>query len=454
MLTLLGGVIQGIVNGTIHAPIVAVVFLFGGLLLVAALFRGAGIEMRAFALSYAICIFLAGVVQSYAVSEFSILQSTIDANTFLGMIAYAPPFTTIDEMPAFNAPLAVLIWQQVYKVTWFLNLDQGLYIGLMFNAFVIGLGGSMTIAIARVVLGSSPQPLRRVGVGYALCGMMWLFGTIFIRDCFTTIVNLFVLWSLVRWVAEPSFMRFVTAVVVSGVSFYIMIYLRFESIFLFGVYWFLGLLTWFQRRRMDVIRLLVLFTFPLIILVLGGYFRSYMQTAIMARSIQAEGYAVHSSVSNRQNSLGMRLIINQPLPIRVVLGSGSLAINPIPLWASFYKGSSEYNLLKGYHGIFIVIMMPFALAGTYLIGRRFMASGYRIDPALFLVVYYVINVMAVAATSLETRHIGQYAPVFLIIAAIPDPGRRSNQSLLRNTAVLWGGMVMMVHILWMVKRGI
>tara|TARA_R110002111_G_scaffold15899_3_gene41084 strand:+ start:99 stop:674 length:576 start_codon:yes stop_codon:yes gene_type:complete len=189
-------------------------------------------------------------------------------------------------------------------------------------------------------------------------------------------------------------------------------------------------------------------------LVLGGYFRTYVENALKVRSIQAEGYASHSSASNRSDSLGMKLIINQPLPVRLILGSGSLAINPIPLWANFRWGVSEYNILKGFHGLFQIILMPYVILSIYICGRMFILRRIEGMAMLYLAIFYILNVAAVAVTSLETRHAGQFISAFIILAAAPNMKEPTTRRLMRVAMVGWFSLVVLVHLLWIIMRGI
>jgi hypothetical protein len=73
-------------------------------------------------------------------------------------------------------------------------------------------------------------------------------------------------------------------------------------------------------------------------------------------------------------------------------------------------------------------------------------------PLVFLVAYAAVNFMAIAITSLETRHLGQFLPALLILGAAPDtrePESRRRVTLMRYG---WVSVVLLVHLAWLVMK--
>jgi len=129
-----------------------------------------GPEQRAFLLSYGICVVVGGLAQYYALAVFGDPQSTPDAvSTFLAAISPALPWTTFSDMsPTFNSRVAVLIWQQVYKLTWLLGRECWLRAAVLFNALVMGLPAGITVVTARELFGDGLWRLGGVGTVRAL----------------------------------------------------------------------------------------------------------------------------------------------------------------------------------------------------------------------------------------------------------------------------------------------
>lgn len=443
----LGSAMQAYANGAIEAILVALLLLVAGMAVVGIVFPGRRAEMRAFLLTYAVCIFVGGLAQCYSLAVFDKIQSTDDAPTFFWRIQPRPPFRTLATVPNINSPLAVVIWQQIYKVTWWLGFQHGPYTAVMFNAWVMGGVGGLTVQIGRELLGDDAWRLRRAGSLVASCGLSILFGAILLRDCFTTFFNTLVLWGLIRWLVRPTSRRLLLAAALTGISAWAMEYLRPETVPLFAVYWLLLFLFWLVGRAGSV----RFFTFVLALcamLVAASYLAGSLQDTLDTRTLEMEKYARLGAERNPEDSLGMRLVVNQPLPIRVVAGIGRHMISPIPLWALFKIGSLDYDWIKGYNGIYKVLVMPLVFMGILKVVRMLRMDRRRSFPLVFLVMYFLINTIGVVATSLEQRHIGQFLSSFVIIAALPDTRELKVNDELRETRLWWFVGVALVHLAW------
>ena len=75
-------------------------------------------------------------------------------------------------------------------------------------------------------------------------------------------------------------------------------------------------------------------------------------------------YAESSASESGSDSLGMRLIVNAPMLIRIPMGLIFLLINPIPFWISFTSISS-YDLLKSLNALFMIWIIPLVITHFY-----------------------------------------------------------------------------------------
>lgn len=455
LLVIVGGsVLQSVANATADGFFVALFFLCAGVLIVRGVFPAGNAELRAFLQAYAACVLAGGLAQCYSLAVFGNLQSTVDAAFFFGSISPAPPFTTVADVALFvDSYLPILTWQQIYKAAWLLGLDFGPYTGVMFNAFLIGLAGSVTVRTARELFGPDLWRLRRVGTLFSFCGLFILFGAVFIRDSFTTVLNAVVLWWIIRWLLDRTAAKLFAALTVTGISAFAMIFLRAEAVALFGLFWLLTFLFWFFEKRMDFRRLAVVCAAICVMIIARPYVMSSVQTAETARAVWMTGYNEITARESGQESLGARLVANQPLPVRVVLNSALFMVYPIPLWAYFKIGMGDYNWIKGYHGVYQVIVLPLVFAGFLGVIRLFRRDRKQGTPLLFLVTYLVLNTVAVSATSGEQRHLAQFMPAFMILAALPDTRDPKSRRELGEISKWWIAVVIFVHLAWMIMKG-
>jgi len=447
----LGSIMQAFANGAIEAVLVTLFYFLVGRMVVTLVFPNRKPELRAFLLMYAVCIFVGGLAQIYSLATFSMLQSTTDARGFFRQISPQPPFRTFETFTFLGTSLATMIWQQFYKLTWLVGFKFGPYTGVMANSMVMGLVASLTVQIARELFGDDAWRLRRIGTLAAANGLFILFGAILLRDCFTTFFMTIVLWGGVRFLVRVNLQSLFIAAAATGISAWAMLYLRedaFLLIFLYGILAFLfGLF-----KRFGAIGLAITTLFLIAILVGSSLLSIYLQDIQVTQTINLESYTDWATRTEADDSLGLQFLYNQPLPIRLVLGSVTLMISPIPLWALFTVSSTDYHWIKGYNGFYQIFVLPLIFAGSLATFRLFFSDTKRSWPFIFLVIFMLINMAGVAASSLETRHFGQFMSAFVIIATIPDTREKKTENGLRKIKVWWFLGVILVHVAWAILK--
>lgn len=447
----LGSAMQAFANRAIEAVLVALFLLLVGRAVVALLFSNRKPEMRAFLLMYAVCIFVAGLAQIYSLAIFNTLQGTTDARGFLLQISPQPPFRTFATVSPFGTPLATVIWQQFYKLTWWLGFKFGPYTAVMVNSMVMGLVAGLTVQIARELFGDDSRRLRRVGTLVAANGLFILFGAVLLRDSFTTFFMTLVLWGVIRFLVRAKLRSLLFAAAITGVSAWAMLYLREDAFLLIILYGVLAFLFWLFGRS-GVIGLTVTSLFLFAIFVGSSFLTVYLQDVQVVQTTNLEKYTNWAARTEAADSLGLRFVYNQPLPIRLVLGSVTLMISPIPLWAHFTISARDYHWIKGYNGLYQLFVLPLVFAGSLTAFRMFFKDTKRSWPLMFLVMFMLINMIGVVATSLEQRHLGQFMSAFVIIATIPDTSDEKTENELRRIKVLWFSGVNLVHIAWAILK--
>lgn len=448
-----GGGMQSYANKTAGAVLFALLLLLAGMVFVSGVFAGGKFELQAFLLMFGVGVFAGGMAQCYSLAFFDGPQSTLDALTFFRHISPSPPFKTSVLLIPTNSPLAVSIWQTVYKVTWWLEFKFGSYVGVMFNAAVMGINGSITIRCGRLCFGDDAWRLKRVGRVFAFCGLFVLFSALLIRDCFTLFFSVLVLWVTVRWITRQSLANLLIAIAVTGVSAYAMADLRPESALLFGLYGGLAFLVWLISDRLNAARLCLIVCALGLIMIATPYIVNYMKNIQEIQNRQMASYGSHSErQAGSSDSMGMRMVVNQPLALRLIFGTGALLINPIPLWHNFKIGAHEYHWIKGYHGIYQVLVLPLVFTGCLLVWDMYRTDRKRAAPLLFLVSYLAVNLGAVAVTSMEPRHVAQFLPAFMILSAVPDTRDVAVRQKLRPIAVVWFAAIILLHLIWALMK--
>lgn len=454
LLIIVGSAMQGYANGTAHTFIMAALLFILGFAVVSLIFFKGEAELRAFVLIYGLCVFVGGLAQSYSLTVFDNPQSTFDAvNFFFPNIISSPPFRSVADMLAsMEYALPIVIWQQLYKLTWLFGLDFGPYIGVMFNAFVIAITGSLTVRTARELYGDDAWRLRRVGILFAFCGLFILFGAVLLRGSFILFFNVLVLWGIIRWLVRSSFSNLLLAILFTGVAMLFMIYLRWETNILFLLFWLLALLCWYFKEKLNLIRTTILLLSICALMIFSETILGYANLLLDIQTTGITKYNEFSADVSSDNSLGTRFIINQPLPIRLIFGSGFLILFPIPFWSYFNASSTDYQWIVGYHGIYKILVMPLVFASfltIYRLLKRYWVQGL---PFAFLAIYILLTVAAVVLTSQEQRHYAQFMPALIILAALPNTRIRQVRSEMLSISGVWFGGVVLLHVAWVMIK--
>jgi len=379
-------------------------------------------------------------------------MSTPDSNTFFDLIQQPSLSSEIDQLKMIvNAPLAVVVWHDVYSFCSKLGFSAGNWIGVIFNASMMAVTGIVVIKIGKELFGQDEYRLRRMGTLFCLCGLTWLFGALFIRDCFVALINTLVLWGIIRFINDSKLINLVINCLIFLVSLYSLDYLRHESIYVLYVIYFVAMAVWVIKKETTFPAAVMLFlSFIFLTIILYPKVSMIVSGALNASVEGREQYGLMSSMNHDTSSLGLNLIVNQPMPVRAIMGIGYLLINPVPMWSYFNTNLGEYFWIKGWQGLYMLFLFPMAFLGSRMLFSSFgaLVSQNKKVAFNFLVAYSVVTLLMVSLTSLETRHYGQFMSSIIVLAAIPDSRSIIDRSLLALSIRIWFAVVVFVHIMW------
>jgi hypothetical protein len=144
----------------------------------------------------------------------------------------------------------------------------------------------------------------------------------------------------------------------------------------------------------------------------------------------------------------MALIVNQSLPIRLVLGSIYLFVFPIPFWGGFQLESVQ-AFFKSANVVFFYFVLPLLAISLLKLVRHKRSRSVSVLFLLFLSLGFTV---AIAGTSLETRHFGAFLIPIFVIATMPDL-RADNERLQykQYLFVILSGVIV-VHLAWVILK--
>ena len=144
----------------------------------------------------------------------------------------------------------------------------------------------------------------------------------------------------------------------------------------------------------------------------------------------------------------MSLILNQALPVRMVLGTLWILIFPIPIWSGFQL-ETVYHLFKSFNAIFMYLLIPLVVLSLQRIYRF---KIFRTPAILFCLFLILGSTLAVISTSIETRHFGAFLVPLILVALLPDLKLEEERIAYKNYLLYFMCVIFIVHITWFVLK--
>jgi len=432
------------------APIGVCILLFvlGSLLLVVLKANGR-IEQKAYILTFSVCWVWAGVAAIYSNFFNDPQQNLLDAAAFFELATATSSQLGIAEIRALSEGAgAIVVWRAIYNVFSWIGFEKGRYIGIVTNILLVSMTCVLAVKMAKRLLGIGPAQLERLVVLFASCGIFWLFASMHLRDAAVLFCVTLLIYFWVRYLDDQNTRNLMLLVAASIVESAVLALFRTEFVFVPLAMFAAGLAAVItvrsqKDRWLSKVVIVSIATFALSVFLL-----LYKLELFDVVSRGYEAYTLRAAEKNDVSSLGLDLIVDAPLPIRLIAGTVYLYVFPIPMWSGFQL-SSVYELLKSLNALYLYFVLPLAILGAgRIVGNKLIRS----PPALFLLFVWIGFSIAVAGTSLETRHVGVFMVPLLIFATVPDLADLKD----RNAYIVWLLLflvaVALIHLTWGVLK--
>lgn len=446
-LSTLSGLLHVLVYGTIAPLVIATFFYISGAILLGALRAGGGIERGAFRLMFSTCWLWAGVAAIYANFLNDPGQNSSDAAGFFALASGEASGLRLEEIEQLTVGSgAVALWRIFYDLFSVLGFEKGRYIGITFNVLLVALTGITGVKLIKLVFGEDYARLRRFILLFSLCGMFWLFAAIHLRDAAVLLTASVAALYWVKYLGRPRPANLAWLIATSLGAFIAFALLRIEFVFvplamLAAGFASIVLNPPSNGRRREMVLVATVFMSALLAFLIVLFRTDLFDTLLRGNEAYAE---LAAEVPSATESLGAQFIVNAPLLARLILGAAYVLIFPIPVWSGL-GSDSVYQLFKSLQALFMYGLVPlWALA----IWRVCNPGTVRTAPLLFLVFVPLGMLLAVAGTSLETRHFGAFLVPVLVLATLPDLSARSEWATYRNFLVLFIVSMLVIHCAW------
>jgi len=407
---------------------------------------GGAAEIRMFNRVYCVGFLMAGVAAVYANQLNDAGQLFSDAGGFFNMAAHdAADLTLLEIQIIHEGALGIVLWRAIYDFFDALGFEKIRYIGIATNTTMVALSGVIGIKIIRIIFGNDEYRFRRLTLLVSSCGLFWLFASIHIRDSIILFFITALAYTWLHFLARPDLgYRLLQIILWSLLTSAFFGFLRGEFIFVPAAMAMAAIASMFfgqverQRRRIAFI-LIIIGCFVAVVLAFNFF------TEIM--SIMYRGKTGYSEIANEQygtESLGLSLIVNQPTRVRLILGSIYLFVYPIPFWIGF-QFESAYSFFKSTNVIFFYFFLPL----IFITLSQLKCQKWMRTPGIMFMFFLALGfILAIAATSLETRHFGTFLLPIFVLAIVPDLRVKKYWSIYKNYLFILLSGVLIVHLTW------
>ena len=406
-------------------------------------------ERKIFNRTSVIGFLAAGIAAIYANQFGDAGQLTSDPSFFYDFSSVQSNGLSVAEMKfSTEAPLAILIWREVYNFFSMLGLEKARYTGVAVNVIFIALSSVVALKMSRQIFGDDDYRFNRLMLLFSGCGMLWLYSGIHLRESFLFLSVVMLLYTWVDILSNPvSGRRLIVLGVSNAIGAPVLFLLRNEFVLL-PILMLMSMIVSILLSR-DVLsnRFIKAALFiPIISSVL--FLVVYNTDGVHEIQYAYMKYMDHMSNTHGDDSLAFKVILNQPFAVRMIVGFVYLYLSPIPFWVGVQLDSA-YHLFKSFNVVMFYFVMPLVVIS---ISKLFKISHLRKASLLFLLIFTVGFSLLVSATSFETRHLGIAFSSLFVIACLPDLRVANDLNLYKIVLLVLLAFIFVVHVSWVLLK--
>jgi len=394
---------------------------------------------------------VAGAINAVYMRQLDSLDGETDAvANYHGATAHFLHESLPDLRVLTEGALSTYVWRELYTVWSLLGGDKEMYLGIAVNCTLVGLSAAIGIRIVRMVFGEDWYRCRRMLLLMATCGPLMLSAGTHLREAFVALLVAIIVLVWLNWLTCPkSTARAAYCVVATGSTTAAFSLLRTELLLFPLLAAAVGLSAYLLLRA----RSERLFTPPVIIMAAAflGAAALYSDQLLEMLAYATERHASYAELGAKtaaQTSMGMTLVVNQPMLVRVPVGAIYMLMAPIPVWTPATAGTA-YHLFLGLRGLQFYFVLPLLIMAVGELARHRPA---RTAPLAFLLALNLCLVAGLAGSSLEGRHLAGIAIPIFALATLPD--LRSPRVWSQYKLLTFGTLAFMaaIHFAWLVLK--
>lgn len=408
-------------------------------------------SLKTFLILFSTGWLMVGVGGFYAEVFRDPLQLDSDAGMFFDLARSEAAGLSLDEVIAITESVgAIIVWRAVYDALAEIGIDRARYVGLAINVVAVSLSGVLAARACQRLFPGDTARLHRMRLMLSLCGLFWLYSAVHLRDAavLLLITSSFYVW--LRQLLQPGLLSTVGSLGATAALAFALGLLR-QEFFLVPVA--IAAIALLSRMLFETTsaRSSVATRFVVVVFVSAAGAALLYPTLPELTDTFSRGtdvYREQVELEAATGSLGNALVVQQPAPVRAVVGLAYMALFPVPVWSGLQLETAG-AMFKSLNALFFYAFVPlFALS----MHRAVTGRGMQRHVHLYMVGIVIVFGVGVALTSLESRHFGAFLVPAFCAALLPDLGEpATRRSYLRLLIGLLACMAA-VHLVWAVVK--
>ena len=309
--------------------------------------------------------FLAFVfLQGFAAIFNNALQSIANDEEFFYLSAIGNRQYVDSIVETYDGYGAVSFWAFFYDLFAEVGFSKIPHIGITINIIFMTFSGILIFKTARKIYADENYRANRLFYLYPLNGLILLYALIHLREAFSFFLISLMLFSWISYIKKNTFLNLIGLLLVNSFCFFTYSYIRPEFIltpFALLLCFLVSIVLVGPERNPFYFKGLKTIALGVFLISLFAIWQSDLINFVDSAY---QAYIILNQTLQSSSSLGTTLIVEAPIPIRLILGSIYLYVFPIPFWAEL-QINSLYHIFKFLNLIYFYFFVPLVILSIF-----------------------------------------------------------------------------------------
>lgn len=341
---------------------------------------------------------------------------------------------------------AIYIWSLLYNMFDFFNLELFPYMGIIINVVFVSISGIILLKTIGIYSEIKKENFYRYTLFFTSIGVICLFASLHLRDCFILLVNTLLLYSSILYLSKNKIRYLLLFILFCIFAFFGLALLRVQFVFI-PLLLFVSAYIYKKCFINSFIKKHILLS--IVIISFSSFVILYFFSTDFLYTLERQTYVsnISSLNSSSTNSIAYNLIVDTPPYIRIFSGFVYLFAFPVPFWTGI-NTNSFYYLLKSINVFSSYIIFSGFITSIYVSYKK-LSINYKIYRYILIVSFAFTS--GIVLTSLEVRHLGTFLPFYLFLLFCLPLDLKIVKNFFFNVIKIFLSFIIILHFLRILK---